>query len=60
MLYSSPDGRGVWGRMDTRICMAEPLGFPPETITALFVNQLYSIQLKIVKKKKEKEKKEPL
>ena len=29
----SLDGRGVWGRMDTRVCTAEPLGCPPETIT---------------------------
>jgi len=31
------DGRGVWGRMDACICMAESLCCPPETITALFV-----------------------
>ena len=31
----SLDGRGVWGRMDTRICMAESLCCSPETITTL-------------------------
>ena len=29
------DSRGVWGRMDTCICMAETLCCPPETITTL-------------------------
>ena len=29
------NGRGVWGRMDTRIRMAELLRDSPETITAL-------------------------
>ena len=36
------EGRGVWGRIDTCICLAESLCFSPETITALFVNRLYS------------------
>ena len=40
--YISLDERRVWGRMDTCICMAEFLGWSPETITALFFNQLYS------------------
>ena len=31
----SLDGRGVWGRMDTCICMAEALCCPLETITTL-------------------------
>ena len=35
MLCGSPDGRGLWGRMDTCICMAESLHCPPETITTL-------------------------
>ena len=30
---ASLDGRGVWGRMNTCICMAESLCCPPETIT---------------------------
>ena len=37
----SLDGRGVWGRMDTGICMAESLHYSPEMITVLFVNRLY-------------------
>ena len=35
------EGRGVWGRIDTCICLAESLCCSPETITALFVNRLY-------------------
>ena len=35
MLCGSLYGRGVWGRMDTDIYMAEPLCYPPETITTL-------------------------
>ena len=35
------DGRGVWGRMDTCVCMAESFCCLPETIT-LFVNWLYT------------------
>ena len=37
VLGDSLDGRGVWGRMDTCICMAESLCCPPETITALLI-----------------------
>ena len=37
MLCGSLDGRGVWGRMDTCICMAELLSCPPETITTLLI-----------------------
>ena len=34
----SLDRRGVWGRMDTRVCMAvSPCG-PPEAITALLIS----------------------
>ena len=32
MFCSRLDGRGVWGRMDTCICMAESLCCLPETI----------------------------
>ena len=38
MLYGSLDGRGVWGGMDTRICMAESLCCSPETITTLLIS----------------------
>ena len=37
MLWGSVDGRGVWGRMDTCICMAECLCCSPETITTLLI-----------------------
>ena len=30
-------GTGVWGRMDTWICTAEPLLCSPETITTLII-----------------------
>ena len=43
------DGRGVWGRMDTCICMAESLCCSPETITTLFISYT-SIQTKKFKK----------
>ena len=35
MLCGSLDGRGVWGRVDICICMAESLHCSPGTITAL-------------------------
>ena len=35
MLCDSLDGKEIWGRMDTCICMAESLCCPPETITLL-------------------------
>ena len=38
MLCGSLDGREVWGRMDTCICMAESLRCSPETITALLIS----------------------
>ena len=43
----SLDGRGVWGKMNGCVCMAESLCCPSETITTLFiyhniVNRLYS------------------
>ena len=31
MLCGSLDGSGVWGRMDTCVCMAQSLCCPPET-----------------------------
>ena len=34
----SLDRRGVWGRMDTYICMVESLCCPPETITTLLIS----------------------
>ena len=38
VLCSSLDGRGVWGRMDTCICMAESLCCSFETITKLLIS----------------------
>ena len=38
MSCGSLDGRGVWGRMDTCLCMAESLCCSSETITALLVS----------------------
>ena len=38
----SLDGRGVWGRMDTGICMAESLCCPPATKLSYDINWLYS------------------
>ena len=37
MLCGRLDGRGVWGSMDTCICMAESLCCPPETIITLLI-----------------------
>ena len=31
-------GRGVWGRVDTRVCLAESLCCSPETITTLLTS----------------------
>ena len=37
MLCVSLEGREVWGRMDTCICLAESLCCPPEAITTLLI-----------------------
>ena len=37
VLCGSRDGRGVWGRMDTSVCMAESLHCSLETITVLLI-----------------------
>ena len=50
MLRHSLGGRGVWGRMDARICMAESLCCPPETILTLLIDYP---QYKVESKKKE-------
>ena len=36
-LCGSLDGRGVWGSMDTWVCLAEVLCCVPETITTLLI-----------------------
>ena len=38
MLRGSLGWRGVWGRMDTHICMSESLYCLPETITILLIS----------------------
>ena len=40
MFCASLDGRGVWGRMDTCICMAESLLCLHETITTLITSYI--------------------
>ena len=56
MLCGSPDGRGVWGRKDAYICMAESLCCSPETITALLTGSTPIQNNKFNKKKKNKQK----
>ena len=41
------DVRGVWGRMNTCVCMAESLHCPPETMTLLI--GYTTIQKKVLK-----------
>ena len=38
MLCASLDGRGVWGRMDACVCLAESFHCSPETITTLLIS----------------------
>ena len=42
MLCVSLDGRGVWERMDTCMCIAESLCCSPETLTALLMGYHFS------------------
>ena len=53
MLFDSLDGRRVWGRMDTCICISESLFCLPETITTLLINltPIQNKNFKIIKKK---------
>ena len=46
MLCGSLDGRGIWGRMDTCICMAESLHCSPETIIILLIGYIPKKSLK--------------
>ena len=41
MLCGNLEGRGLWGRMDTRICTAESFCCSPETITTLSISCAY-------------------
>ena len=56
MLCGSPDGRGVWGRMDTCICMAEFTIHLKLSQRCLLVSYT-SLQNKKFKKEKKKKKK---
>ena len=51
MVCGSLDGRRVWGKMDTCICMAELLCCAPETITTLSISYT-PIQNKKLKKER--------
>ena len=51
MLGGSRDGRGVWGRMGTCICVAESLCCLPGSVTALLISYAL-IQNKKLKKEK--------
>ena len=51
MSCGSLDRRGVWGRKDTWICMAESLHCPPEPNTTLFIGYTPIQNLKFLKKK---------
>ena len=50
MLSGSLDGRGVWERMDTHICMAEHFHCSPETF-AIFLISYTPMQSKKLKNK---------
>ena len=50
MLCGSLGGRGVWGRMDTCICMGETLHCSCETTTTLLIGYTPT-QNKVLKKK---------
>ena len=45
MSCGSLSGRGVWGRMDTCVCMVESLCCSAETITTLFVNRQCEVKV---------------
>ena len=53
MLHGSLDGKGVWERMDTCICIIRPLHCSPETTTTLLIGYT-PIQNKKLKRKKKK------
>ena len=52
MLCGSLDGRGVWGRTGTCICMAGSLCCPPETIATLLIRNTPIQNWKWQKKKR--------
>ena len=50
MLCGSLDGRGVWGRTETYLCMAEPFCSSPETIATLLISNILTQNKKLKKK----------
>ena len=52
MLYGSLGGRGLWGRMDPCISVAESLHCSPGTITTLLIDYTPN-KIKSLKKNKE-------
>ena len=52
MLCSSLNGRGIWGRMDTCIGMAESIHCSPETITTLLIGCTPIQNVLVLNKKK--------
>ena len=57
MLCAKLGGREVWGRMDTCICMAESLPYPPETITTVLISytsmqNAFGVKNKVLKNSK--------
>ena len=57
MLCASLDGKEVWGRMDTCICMAESLCCSSETITTLLVSAIPQNEMKSLNSEKKTSKK---
>jgi len=51
MLCGSEDGRGVWRRMDTCVCVTGLLHCSPETITTLLIGYTPIKKLKVKKRK---------
>ena len=59
MVCASLDGRVVWGRKDTRICMVKSLCCLPETTTTLLIGYapIQNKKIKSLQKKKKMQKK---
>ena len=53
VLRGSLDGRGVWGRLCTCVCLAESLCCLPETITTLLIGYTPIQNEQFKEKKKE-------
>ena len=57
MLCGSLDGRGIWGIVDTCVCVAESLCCPLETIMTLLIGYTPKGTVKFFLKKKKKQRK---